>query len=372
MTDSPNKELIHLLKLCKSKVNKEGGKAISFKLRSFATAIKIITELTDKITNVDQVRGVKGLGKGMLSRIEEFCTTGTIQEIQEELERELRPINDSRDVDIEMLMTITGVGLRKAEKLYKDGWRLYDLLDTCQDLKKAEKLIKDKVITHHQYLGAKYYTDLEKRIPHREIDQVNQYLQQWVTEFHPNLEFQILGSYRRNAETSGDIDVLLSNPSIKTSVDLEKTSNTLPMFIQFLTDKGFLVDHLTKDGKSKYMGMCRIENNPIRRIDIRFVPYESKGAAILYFTGSGDFNPIMRKWAIQQGYKLNEYGLWRKIGNGKITKDTDFEFCECSVSESAIFDELNMPYLTPEERHNVSSQEFIKYRTMMDTQLKNA
>jgi DNA polymerase/3'-5' exonuclease PolX len=371
MSDSINKELLHLLKLCKNKANKEGGKAIGFKLRSFTSAIQVIQNYPNMITNVDQVKGIKGLGKGMLSRINEFCNTGTIQEIQEELKRELQPINDSREVDIEGLQTITGVGVKKAEKLYNNGWRLFDLLSTCQEPLKAEKLINDKVITHHQYVGAKYYDDIEKRIPHKEIDLANKYLQKYIEEFNPYIELQILGSYRRNADTSGDIDLLLTNPKVKTLVELEKTASTLPTFVQFLTDKGFIVDHLTKEGKSKYMGLCRIENNPIRRIDIRFVPYESKGAAILYFTGSGEFNPIMRKWAIHQRYKLNEYGLWRKIGNGKITKHTEFELCECSHSESAIFNELNMPYLTPQERHNVSSSEFIKYRTAMDITLNN-
>ena len=47
---------------------------------------------------------------------------------------------------------------------------------------------------------------------------------------------------------------------------------------------------------------------------------------LMDFTGSGGFNRIMRKWAMQQGYKLNEYGLWKRIGEGKITKDTKFSF----------------------------------------------
>ena len=196
---------------------------------------------------------------------------------------------------------------------------------------------------------------------------------QWIPEFRSDCEFQILGSYRRKAETSGDMDVLLSIPSVKTDEDMSQPhiSNILPQLVNFLTEKHFLVDHLTKDGKSKYMGMCKIGNNPVRRIDIRFVPYESKGAAILYFTGSGQFNRIMRKWAIQQGYKLNEYGLWKRIGEGKITKDTKFSFCSCSDSEEMIFKELNMPYLTPPQRHNVLSGEFVKYQAAMDEWIKH-
>ncbi|MBM3229947.1 DNA polymerase III, partial [Candidatus Parvarchaeota archaeon] len=47
------------------------------------------------------------------------------------------------------------------------------------------------------------------------------------------------------------------------------------------------------------------------QIDIRLVPAESAGAALLYFTGSKDFNVVMRRRAIEQGFLLNEYGLFR-------------------------------------------------------------
>lgn len=369
--NGPNQELVHLLELCKKNAKEKGGKAVAFKLRSFSSAIQIIQNYPVKITTAEQLKDVKGVGKGMIARINEYCNTGMIAEVQESIESEQHPINDSYNADIEWLMRVTGIGEKKAIKLYNDGWRLPDLVSTCQDPVKAEKLIRNKVITHHQYLGAKYFEDLEQRIPQNEIKLVETYLQQWIPEFRPDCEFQILGSYRRNAATSGDIDVLLSIPSVKTDEDMLQMCNILPQLVTFLTGKGFLVDHLTKDGKSKYMGMCKIGDNPVRRIDIRFTPFESKGAAILYFTGSGGFNRIMRKWAIQQGYKLNEYGLWNRLGEGKITKDTQFSFCSCSDSEEMIFKELNMPYLTPPQRHNVSSSEFIKYQATMDDWIKN-
>lgn len=369
--NGPNQELVHLLELCKKNAKEQGGNAVAFKLRSFSSAIKVIENFPVKITSANQLKGVKGVGKGMITRVQEYCNTGVIAEVQERMEKENAPINDSRDVDVKGLMMITGIGEKKAEKLYNDEWRLSDLVETCQDPVKAEKLICDKVITHHQYLGAKYFQDLEQRIPHDEITTAESYLREWIPEFRPDCEFQILGSYRRNAKTSGDIDVLLSIPSVKTDEDMVKSCNLLPQLVNFLTKKKFLVDHLTKDGKSKYMGMCKIGDNPVRRIDIRFVPYESKGAAILYFTGSGEFNRIMRKWAVQQGYKLNEYGLWKRIGDSKITKDTEFTFCSCSDTEEMIFKELNMPYLTPPQRHNVSSNEFVKYQTNMDNWIKN-
>ena len=58
------------------------------------------------------------------------------------------------------------------------------------------------------------------------------------------------------------------------------------------------------------MGLCKFEDNPSRRIDIRLIPLDSYGAALLYFTGSGDFNKNMRTYALKKGYTINEYGIY--------------------------------------------------------------
>ena len=46
------------------------------------------------------------------------------------------------------------------------------------------------------------------------------------------------------------------------------------------------------------------------QVDVRAVPDESYGAALLYFTGSKAHNIALRGLANQHGWKLNEYGLF--------------------------------------------------------------
>jgi DNA polymerase/3'-5' exonuclease PolX len=80
-----------------------------------------------------------------------------------------------------------------------------------------------------------------------------------------------------------------------------------------------------------------------RRIDIRLVNYKSLGAAILYFTGSGKFNKLMRLRANQRGYTLNEYGLYHydnEIKGEMIPTHT----------EEDVFKILGFLYLEPEQR----------------------
>jgi DNA polymerase/3'-5' exonuclease PolX len=86
------------------------------------------------------------------------------------------------------------------------------------------------------------------------------------------------------------------------------------------------------------MGICKYLNNPIRKIDIRIVIPESFFTALLYFTGSYEFNERMRGIAKRQGYKLNEYGLYKNNKQIHI------------YSEKDVFDILGMKYLDPINR----------------------
>ena len=87
------------------------------------------------------------------------------------------------------------------------------------------------------------------------------------------------------------------------------------------------------------MGFCKYLENPPRRIDIRFINYESYPAALLYFTGSSTLNKKMREIAKKKGYKLSEYGLFDK--DGKPIK---------VESERDIFHKLNMEFLPAQLR----------------------
>ena len=90
------------------------------------------------------------------------------------------------------------------------------------------------------------------------------------------------------------------------------------------------------------MGLAKYLDNPIRRLDIRLIPLESFFTAYLYFTGSYEFNERMRGIAKRQGYKLNEYGLYKKTGDTyKLIK---------VKSEEDIFKVLGMDYVEPEKR----------------------
>ena len=80
----------------------------------------------------------------------------------------------------------------------------------------------------------------------------------------------ICGSYRRKKDKSGDIDILLLHNELKTKKDIEESKiDYLKLIIEQLKNKKILVDSLTEQGKTKYMGICKlVSRSKGRRIDI--------------------------------------------------------------------------------------------------------
>lgn len=281
----------------------------SFKVNSFKKTINLIKEIDYEINSAEQLKNVKSIGKGTIDRINEILKNGNLQE-NKNVEKKQKNISD-----FNKLQTITGIGPAKAKQLIEKKISFNDLIE-----KPSDSMLNE--LTHHQLIGVKYYHDLLKRIDSKIIYDIEQYLKKF------DFKFNICGSYRRKKENSGDIDILI----------LEE-KKTLKDIVKILTEDKFIIDNLTDDGKTKYMGICKTPKSHAMRIDIRLLPKQSYPFALLYFTGSKKTNTYMRNIAIKAGYKLSEYGLFDK-------KNTFIPL----ESESAIFEFLHIPYLSPEKR----------------------
>ena len=325
--------------------NKKEISKLNFKVINFRKGLKAIKEYPSKIIKGEDLKDIKGIGKGIITRINEILKEGTLVD-------EIKPDTDSNHQfsELEKLQKITGIGPSKANELFEKNITLDKLL---KEIKTTNGEVLEEGIlsnlTHHQIIGLKYFEDIESKIPRDEIRSIQMKLNRYIKQINKNYEVHICGSYRRKKEFSGDIDVLVLLPEIKTQKEIdEREGNILGDIISYLTEKKVLVDHLTEDGRTKYMGICKQKKTGKgRRIDIRFIPYESKAAAILYFTGSGNFNKFMRAEALKKGYTINEYGIYKtKKVNGKSEKDKRM----LVNTEKDIFDIVGMTYLEPQNR----------------------
>ena len=135
---------------------------------------------------------------------------------------------------------------------------------------------------------------------------------------------EIVGSFRRKAENSGDIDVMLN-------MDKEEFND----FIQNLIDIKYL-KYILARGETKLLGICQIKNGKYRRIDLIRNSKEEYPFMKLYFTGSGEFNVAFRQHCLNLGLSLNEHGFTPKVNGIKTEKD--------------IFKYVNLKYVKPEDR----------------------
>lgn len=303
----------------------------AFKLKAYIKNLNVIKNLKFEIKSSNDVKDIKGFGKGTLNRIDEILKTGNLEEISD---------NETNYEAIKELEVIIGIG-KKMAKMFVEKYKIKNVDELIKMHEDKKIKLNDKIL-----LGIKYHGKFKEKIPRKEMEKINNFLLFQANKISDDLEINLCGSYRRGLKFSNDIDVLLFHPKIQTDdvlSDLKKYNieNYLHSFKNLLTDKKFIVDDITnKDYIKSYMGFCKYENEPIRRIDIKMYPYNSYYTALLYFTGPYELNTKMRSRAKKLGYKLNEYGLFKGDTKQKINSEKD------------VFDKLGFEYLTPIERQN--------------------
>ena len=313
-----------------------------FRMKQLNVVLSILKKYPKEITleNMDELKDIGGIGKGSLERIKEILNTGTLKELGAFID-----VKKEKRVAIENLEEIIGVGRAKALEFVEKGITSVEILK--EKIKNKEIEVNDKII-----LGLKYYGKYKMNIPRSEMDLYNDLLKRLVRKVNKTLGLgekdeyvlELCGSYRREKAFSNDIDILISKKDTfatsKTQNHLERFVNKLKNPMKHNDNKPLIIDSMTdKKIVSKFMGFSKYLDNPPRRIDIRFINYDSYPSALLYFTGSADLNKKMRNIAKSKGYKLSEYGLFDKDGRPiKVSSERD------------IFNKLGMEFIPSQLR----------------------
>ena len=207
-------------------------------------------------------------------------------------------------------------------------------------------------------IGLKYLDDIEKRIPRSEIDEYQKKLTTIFNKSTPKGSiFDIVGSYRREAKSSGDIDIIITND--------EDNIDSFNNFLDALIKEKLVLEVLTR-GKTKSMVIAQLPNKTPRRLDLLYTSPKEFPFAILYFTGSKLFNTVQRQRALDMGFSLNEHGMY-KMESGKKGPKIKNEF----PTEKSIFDFLGMEYLEPSKRINANSVKYITDKVVEEEENKD-
>jgi DNA polymerase (family 10) len=303
----------------------------AFKIRAYRTAAETLATWPHAIVQLDdqQLRAIPGIGKDLAARIRELADSGTCRYHQELLEQFPPSILD--------LLRLQGVGPKTVALLHATL-----NIKSIDDLAAAAKAGKLKGL---KGMGAKKEAQILTSIEERAKDSGRHLLSDTaetaasLVEFlhihDRNVELIPVGSLRRGRETCGDIDILAVGGQ--------------PGLMDALISHPH-VERVLGQGDTKTSVLLRGGY----QADVRLVPPESRGAAMQYFTGSKAHNISVRDRAVQLGFKLNEYGLFRVDDDSRVAGET----------EEGIYRALGMDWVEPELRENRGEVEAARAGTL--------
>ena len=318
---------------------KEQAEKQTFKARAYSKVINQIKEIQTSITRYEDVSWIPGIGEKIQEKIKEILETGKLKSAERALEK-----HNIKALDA--FQAIYGVGPVKANELVNAGY------NTIQDLREAIKT-QSKLLNDNQKVGLKYYEDLLERIPREEMLEHKDILESLLPTDESEigdeciiesskiskLSIELVGSFRRCASSSGDVDVLVRYPQNMTEKD---AILQFKIYINMLRVFGHMEEILAQ-GDKKCMGICRVYDGKARRIDLLLTSAKEYPYALLYFTGSDKFNVAFRQWALDKGYTLNEHSLTR-------IHQTAPEVSQNITTEKDIFNFLGLRYIEPCDR----------------------
>ena len=301
-----------------------------FRIRAYRNGSRKIASLDESLLTIlsdesRQLTDLEGIGKDLADKIGTLVETGNLPMLSELL--------DSIPPTVLALLRVPGLGPKKAAVLHRDlGINSLDELRAACEAKRVRELKGFAAKTEETILkGLAIAAEAERRTKWAEADEVVAGLLSHMRAAGGIAQMEMAGSYRRGCETVGDLDLLVDAADGAAVMD---RLGSLPGLAEVLVRGG------TKMSVRLRSGM---------QIDLRVVPAESFGAALLYFTGSKDHNVVVRGKAKQQGLKVSEWGVFRVAADGEETY-------LAGHTEAEVYAALGLPWFPPALRE--ARQEF--------------
>lgn len=290
-----------------------------FRVRAYAKAAQSLNDLSEDIAILaqqDRLREIPGIGRDLADKIKELVASNNL-EFYEDLKKTI-------PAGLLDLVNIPTLGPKTVWYLYqKAGITSIASLEKAIAQNKLSGLpkIKQKTIENIKQ-GIALIKRGKERLPLAGALRMADDFMRPLSELAFVANISPAGSLRRQKESVKDIDILIVS---------KRPKKVIEEFIRLP-----LVEKILAKGDTKSSVLTR----PGIQVDCRVVPEESFGAALFYFTGSKNFNIKIRALGIRMGFKINEYGIFRK------------EKYLAGRSEEEIFKLLKMSYIPPELRED--------------------
>ncbi len=290
-----------------------------FRIRAYERAAQNIGSLTEDIEIVareNRLTEIPGIGKDLSSAIKEFLEKGKMKRYES--------LKKSLPQGLLELLRIPSLGPKTVKLLY-DQLKITGIESLKTAIKKHKLTgiygIKEKTV-ENILKGIEFVEKGKERMYLAQANAIAQDFIGYLEGIPQAHKICPAGSLRRKKETVRDIDILaLSDKPVK----LMQAFSRAP-----------LVKEVLSHGETK----SSVRTTGDVQVDCRVVEDKSFGAALIYFTGSKNFNIKLRQLAIRKGLKINEYGVFR----GKSFL--------CGETEEEVFKLLGMSYIEPELRED--------------------
>jgi DNA polymerase (family 10) len=291
-----------------------------FKPRAYEKAARAVGGYPADLDGMElaEILAIPGVGKSIGEKVEEFLRSGSMAGL-EELRTKIPP-------GVREMTAIAGLGPKKAMVLYRELG-----ISNVEELRHA--------LDAGQLAGLKGFGARSEENIRRGMERLSQqtgralisvamdvaeYFLERLGGREDVQRIEYAGSLRRMAETIGDVDLLVASEDPEAVMDA-------------FTGVGVVERVLAKgDKKSSVITRKGLQ------IDLRIVPLEAWGAAMIYFTGSKAHNIRIREMAVRKGLKLNEYGLFRAKSGTLIVARTEEE----------VYAKLGLPWIPPTLRED--------------------
>jgi DNA polymerase (family X) len=284
-----------------------------FRVRAYREGARVLDARTEPVAALDvaALTAIPGIGKDLAAKIRDLVQTGSTPLFDE--------MKSKVPLEAVALTELQGMGPKRVATLLSRG-----IANRAQ----LEEVAKAGGLKSLPGFGATIEKNLLKALASTESGrtllgeawQVAQSFRDRITPLPGVERVEMAGSFRRRKETVGDLDVLVAGGDAETVM---KAFTSHPQVGQVLGSGG------TKASVRLMSGL---------QVDLRLVPAESFGAALMYFTGSKQHNIRLRQIALDKKWLLNEYGL------------LDGERVIAGRTEEEIYRALGMEWIPPELR----------------------
>jgi DNA polymerase IV len=373
---NPNETFIELLtkiKFARLLTNDEIG------VRAYSTSIASLAAYPYKLSSPREILKLPGCENKIANLFVEWANTGTLKAVEEiEANEELAILKLFHD--------IWGVGATTAREFYYDrGWReLDDLVEFGWS-----------TLTRVQQIGVKYYEEFQDLIPRAEVEEIGRIIHQHAVKVRDeNVQSLIVGGYRRGKEASGDVDMIVSHP------DEKQTLNIVNDIVASLEEEGWITHTLLLSLNSTHRGQQTLPyrggggghgfdsldkalvvwqdpswptkeedlaNDPKaknpnihRRVDIIISSWRTVGCAVVGWSGGTTFQRDLRRYAKNvKGWKFDSSGVRSRV-NGEVVDLEGWSEYKGKIgtgrakgmleAEKRVFEGLGLTYREPWER----------------------